>query len=297
MLPTLVVGRRVHRPNPDPIRRPVTGGAGRGGRRASGPAGGPAPGDGARRDRIGDGGGVRRVRGAAGPDEDGAGPCGNGADDDLVIRTGSGVSPGETEPFSPGTAIPGPGSARWRGRAGAGWCGWGSWGGPGRGRVQICHKGAPGRDRSGEEARNINDSPPVLRRDPGLCGRFGQTTPPRAPGGSLRIGRRPRRAPRSAGRARGGIRRGRRGPRRRPPGRSSTPRGALRIRKCSSSRRFRVQNAHLECRMHFSARKRAGHGRHRPRRRSRPGAFPVTRRERVTEPFSPGRPPDWPGSA
>ena len=110
MLPTLVVGRRVHRPNPDPIRRPVTGGAGRGGRRASGPAGGPAPGDGARRDRIGDGGGVRRVRGAAGPDEDGAGPCGNGADDDLVIRTGSGVSPGETEPFSPGTAIPGPGS-------------------------------------------------------------------------------------------------------------------------------------------------------------------------------------------
>ena len=226
MLPTLVVGRRVHRPNPDPIRRPVTGGAGRGGRRASGPAGGPAPGggvrrvrggrrgragsgrrarappiaigagrgerrasraagspqpgDGARRDRIGDGGGVRRVRGAAGPDEDGAGPCGNGADGDLVIRTGSGVSPGETGPFSPGTAIPGPGSARWRGRAGAGWCGWGSWGGPGRGRVQICHKGAPGRDRSGEEARNINDSPPVLRCDPGLCNRFGQTTPPRA---------------------------------------------------------------------------------------------------------------------
>ena len=54
------------------------------------------------------------------------------------------------------------------------WCGWGSWDSPGRGRVQICCKGAPGRDRPREEARNINDSLPALRRDPGLCNRFGQ---------------------------------------------------------------------------------------------------------------------------
>ena len=81
------------------------------------------------------------------------------------------------------------------------------------GRVQICCKGAPRPDRPREEPQNINDSPPALRRDPGLCNRFGQTTPPRAPGGAPRAGRRPRRAPRSAGRARGSVRRGRHRPR------------------------------------------------------------------------------------
>ena len=135
MLPTLVVGRRVHRPNPDPIRRPVTGGAdpprvgarfptrsppghGRGrhtlagsarlrsragrpartccGRRASGPAGSPRPGDGARCDRVGVDGAARRVRdGAARRVRDGAGSCGNG-DGGLAIRTGSGMSLRET---------------------------------------------------------------------------------------------------------------------------------------------------------------------------------------------------------
>ena len=50
--------------------------------------------------------------------------------------------------------------------------------------VQICCKGAPGRDRPREEPRNINDSPPALQLDPGLCNRFGQTAPPRAPGGT-----------------------------------------------------------------------------------------------------------------
>ena len=54
------------------------------------------------------------------------------------------------------------------------WGAWDSWDESGRGRVQICHKGAPGWDQPREEARNINDSPPVPRRDPGLCGRFGQ---------------------------------------------------------------------------------------------------------------------------
>ena len=49
-------------------------------------------------------------------------------------------------------------------------------GGPGRGRVQICCKGAPGRDRPRIKARNINDSLPALRPDPGLCNRFGQPT-------------------------------------------------------------------------------------------------------------------------
>ena len=59
------------------------------------------------------------------------------------------------------------------------WCGWGSWGDPGRGRVQICHKGAPGQDRRRTEARNINDSLPAFRLGRGLCGRFGQPAPPR----------------------------------------------------------------------------------------------------------------------
>ena len=63
------------------------------------------------------------------------------------------------------------------------WGAWGFWDGPGRGHVQICCKGVPGRDRPREEARNINVSLPVLRRDRGLCNRFGQTSPPRAPGG------------------------------------------------------------------------------------------------------------------
>ena len=60
------------------------------------------------------------------------------------------------------------------------WCWWGSCGDPGRGRVQICHKGAPGWDRPRRKARNINDSLPAFRLDPGLCGRFGQLAPLRA---------------------------------------------------------------------------------------------------------------------
>ena len=40
-------------------------------------------------------------------------------------------------------------------------------GGPGRGRVQICHKGVSRRDRPRAEARNINDSLSALRRDGG----------------------------------------------------------------------------------------------------------------------------------
>ena len=45
----------------------------------------------------------------------------------------------------------------------------------GRGRVQICHKGAPDRDRRRRKARNINVSSRVLRLGRGLCGRFGQS--------------------------------------------------------------------------------------------------------------------------
>ena len=106
-------------------------------------------------------------------------------------------------------------------------------GGPGRGRVQICHKGVSRRDRPRAEARNINDSLSALRRDGGLCNRFGQTTPPRAPGGAPRVGLRSRGAP-PRGRARRDAGRGgtiestppgggRRGPRRRP--RTGTPPG------------------------------------------------------------------------
>ena len=58
---------------------------------------------------------------------------------------------------------------RWWVRADAGWCWWGSWGGPGRGRVQICHKDVSRRDRPREEARNINDSLSALRRDGALA--------------------------------------------------------------------------------------------------------------------------------
>ncbi|ALC98894.1 hypothetical protein AM609_04225 [Actinomyces sp. oral taxon 414] len=68
------------------------------------------------------------------------------------------------------------------------WCWWGSCGDPGWGRVQICHKGAPRRDRPRRKARNINDSSRALRLDRGLCGRFGQTALPRAPGGAARRG-------------------------------------------------------------------------------------------------------------
>ena len=63
------------------------------------------------------------------------------------------------------------------------WGGWGSCGESGRERVQICHKGAPRRDRPRRKARNINDSLPALRPDEGLCGRFGQSA------GADRLGR------------------------------------------------------------------------------------------------------------
>ena len=71
--------------------------------------------------------------------------------------------------------------------------------------VQICCKGAPRRDRPREEARNINVSLPTFRPDPGLCNRFGQPAPPRAPGGSTRAPARTAAAAitPTAGRARG----------------------------------------------------------------------------------------------
>ena len=47
--------------------------------------------------------------------------------------------------------------------------------------VQICCKGAPDRDRPRTKARNINVSLPALRRDPGLCNRFGQNSAPASP--------------------------------------------------------------------------------------------------------------------
>ena len=57
------------------------------------------------------------------------------------------------------------------------WCGRGSWGDPGRGRVRICCKGAPGRDRHREKARNIEPfSPEPMAQGPGSarwCGKDG----------------------------------------------------------------------------------------------------------------------------
>ena len=64
-----------------------------------------------------------------------------------------------------------------RGRAGMRWDAWGSWDGPERGRVRICCKGAPRRERRREEARNINVLLRAFRLDPGLCNRFGQPAP------------------------------------------------------------------------------------------------------------------------
>ena len=52
---------------------------------------------------------------------------------------------------------------------------------PRRRVVQICHKGAPRRDRPRMKPRNINVSSRALRPDRGLCGRFGQPAPPRPP--------------------------------------------------------------------------------------------------------------------
>ena len=73
----------------------------------------------------------------------------------------------------------------------------------GGGRVQICHKGAPGRDRPRRKPRNINDSSCAPRLDPGLCGRFGHgpgpdrvrlvPRDPRAPSVSGSASRRPSR--------------------------------------------------------------------------------------------------------
>ena len=123
-------------------------------------------------------------------------------------------------------------------------------GGPGRGRVRICCKGAPGRDRRREEPRNINVSPPALRCDPGLCNRFGQTAPPRAPGGLPRAGWRPRRAP--------------------PGAETCTSHSKVQFQPSFSSakRVSRVQNAPLD-------EEEAGRGRRGPRRRPRPHHAPA----------------------
>ena len=129
------------------------------------------------------------------------------------------------------------------------WCCWDSWDDPERGRVQICHKGAPRRDRPRMKPRNINDSLPAFRLDPGLCGRFGQLATPRAPWG----GRSPASAVHDVGtgadtRAEGGRRPG--GcpvrPRRPRPSASADPaqapqsaRSPLNPRERTSSRRSR----------------------------------------------------------
>ena len=91
---------------------------------------------------------------------------------------------------SPTTRNPGAGPGRLFLSA---WCRWGSCGDSGRGCVQICHKGTPGRDWPRRKARNINVSSRALRLGRGLCGRFGQSA------ASDRSGRA------SAGRAAGGV--------------------------------------------------------------------------------------------
>ncbi len=120
------------------------------------------------------------------------------------------------------------------------WGGWGSWDGLRWGRVQICCKGAPGRDRPREEARNINVSSRTLRRDPGLCNRFGQPAPPgSSPRGGRRLGgSRDERPGDPAGRDAG------------PPGHSGRPRRPDVHFALESA----VPTAVLECEMHVSTR-------------------------------------------
>ena len=98
-----------------------------------------------------------------------------------------------THPDAPGTTFQAE-IGIMRGRASTGRGAWGSWDGPERGRVRICCKGAPRRDRRREEARNINVLLRAFRLDPGLCNRFGQPAPSQSPGGAPRAGWRPRRA-------------------------------------------------------------------------------------------------------
>ena len=103
-----------------------------------------------------------------------------------------GATGGTMPKDSPAMGRVGPGGAR-SGAPPRGLTRNGAGGAPGtvlrRGRVQICCKGAPGRDRPREEARNTNVSSRTLRRDPGLCNRFGQPAPPGPlAGGGGRLG-------------------------------------------------------------------------------------------------------------
>ena len=143
-----------------------------------------------------------------------------------------------------------------------GWCWWGSWGDPGRRRVRICCKGAPGRGRRREEARNINVSLPAFRPDPGLCNRFGQTAPSRAPA---------RTAVSAIAPALGPAR-----PRLGAETCTLHSSGAFCPREVRLEVPARVQNARLESRMHIST----STG---PTRPHRPGRIP---------PASPGSPRD-----
>ena len=92
-----------------------------------------------------------------------------------------GATGGTMPKDSPAMGRVGPGGAR-SGAPPRGLTRNGAGGAPGTvlrwGLVQICCKGAPGRDRPREEARNTNVSSRTLRRDPGLCNRFGQPAPP-----------------------------------------------------------------------------------------------------------------------
>ena len=123
----------------------------------------------------------------------------------------------------------------------------------GAGRVQICCKGVSRRDRRRAEARNINVSLPALRRNPGLCNRFGQLALPRrrrgSPGGAPRAGRRPRRAP--------------------PDAETCTSHSKVQFQPSLSSAKCTSRRGRGRRR-----------GRRGPRCRSRPGASPATRRER-----------------
>ena len=108
----------------------------------------------------------------------------------LVALAKEGVPP-EWEPgcgaprrqrsAGPGRKIPAPRIASHRGiraviilcRGSPRWNARGSWDGLRRERVQICHKGAPARDRRRTEVRNINDSASSVPARLGFYGRFG----------------------------------------------------------------------------------------------------------------------------
>ena len=120
------------------------------------------------------------------------------------------------------------------------------------GRVQICHKGAPSRDRPRRKARNINDFLRAFRLDGGPLWQIWTIRAAASP-------RKGRHGPVDDHDGHPGERTGPTGRDAGLPGCRPTLKRALRTRKCSSNRHSREQNAPLD-------EEGASRSRHEPRR-------------------------------